>query len=148
MLDIEHILAEWKKDCVIDDLLLDDASRDSAKLHSKYLEMMSITRLEIKRRDQQFKILLKNKWLHYNGKLSKEEIEELGWPIDPLNGLKLLKGDYDKFYDSDVDIQKAQAKIEYLKNTEYTLKEILDNIKWRHQSIKNTIMWKQFTSGI
>lgn len=148
MLDNEQILAQWKKDCVIDDLLLDDASRESAKLHSKYLEMMSITRLEIKRREQQFKVLLKNKWLHYNGKLSKEEIDELGWPYDPLNGLKLLKGDYDKFYDADPDIQKAQAKIEYLKNTEATLKEILDNIKWRHQSIKNAIEWKKFTSGI
>ena len=28
------------------------------------------------------------------------------------------------------------------------LKEIMDNIKWRHQNIKNMIEWRKFTSGI
>jgi len=27
-------------------------------------------------------------------------------------------------------------------------KEILDNIKWRHQTIKNMIEWRKFTSGV
>ena len=54
----------------------------------------------------------------------------------------------DYYYDSDPDIQKAQARIEYLKTTADTLKEILDNVKWRHQTIKNMIEWRKFTSGI
>ena len=54
----------------------------------------------------------------------------------------------DKFYDSDAVIQEAQAKIEYLEEVDKTLKEILENIKWRHQNIKNIIEWRKFTSGI
>ena len=54
----------------------------------------------------------------------------------------------DKFYDSDTDIQEAQAKIAYLQEVCDTLKEILDNVKWRHQTIKNMIEWRKFTSGI
>ena len=54
----------------------------------------------------------------------------------------------DYYYDSDPLIQKAQTKIEYLKEVVDTLKEILDNIKWRHQTIKNMIEWRKFTSGI
>jgi len=54
----------------------------------------------------------------------------------------------DKFYDSDSDIQDAQSKIAYLQEVCDTLKEILDNVKWRHQTIKNMIEWRKFTSGI
>jgi hypothetical protein len=51
------------------------------------------------------------------------------------------------YYGSDQDIQKMQLKIDYNKELCDTLKEILDNLKWRHQTIKNMIMWRQFTSG-
>ena len=54
----------------------------------------------------------------------------------------------DYYYDSDPVIQEAQARIEYLKEVVDTLKEIIDNIKWRHQTIKNMIEWRKFTSGI
>jgi len=54
----------------------------------------------------------------------------------------------DYYYDSDPIIQEQQAKIQYLQELCDTLKEILDNIKWRHQTIKNMIEWRKFTSGI
>jgi hypothetical protein len=28
-----------------------------------------------------------------------------------------------------------------------TLKEIVDNLKWRHQTVGNIIRWKQFEAG-
>ncbi len=138
----------WKKDSVIDELKLDDSSRNSAKLHGKYLEILSVNRMKLKKAENEFKVLLKNKWLHYNGKLSQEEIDELGWNYDPLNGLTILKGDMDRFYDSDPLIQEHKGKIQYLEEVCDTLKEILENIKWRHQTIKNMIEWRKFTSGI
>ena len=145
---LEQIIEMWKKDCQIDELELDASSRESAKLHSKYLELYSINKLKLKRLDNDFKVLLKNKWLHYNGKLSKEEIDELGWSYDPLDGLTILKGDMDKCYDADPLIQEHQAKMQYTQELIDTLKEILENIKWRHQNIKNIIEWNKFTSGI
>ena len=138
----------WKKDSVIDELKLDDSSRNSAKLHGKYLEILSVNRMKLKKAENEFKVLLKNKWLHYNGKLSQEEIDELGWNYDPLNGLTILKGGMDRFYDSDPLIQEHKGKIQYLEEVCDTLKEILENIKWRHQTIKNMIEWRKFTSGI
>jgi len=95
-----------------------------------------------------FKVLLKNKWLWYNGKLTKAEMDDLGWGYDPLNGLTVLKGDMERFYDADPDIQALQAKIEYQSEINAALKEIIDNIKWRHSNIKNIIDWKKFTSGM
>ena len=148
MNDLQKILDMWKADSVIDEMNLDESSRDSAKFHGKYLEILSANRMKLKKAELEFKVLLKNKWLHYNGKMSQEDMDKHGWDYDPLDGLTVLKGDMDKFYDSDTDIQEAQAKIAYLQEVCDTLKEILDNVKWRHQTIKNMIEWRKFTSGI
>ena len=148
MNNLQEILEMWKKDSVIDDMNLDEASRDSAKLHGKYLELLSVNRMKLKKAELEFKVLLKDKWLHYNGKLSKEEMDSKGWDYNPLGGLTVLKGDMDYYYNSDPIIQEHQAKIQYLEEVCATLKEILENVKWRHQNIKNMIEWRKFTSGI
>ena len=137
----------WKKDGVIDEVNLDETSRDSAKLHGKYLELLSVNRMKLKKAELDFKVVLRDKWLHYNGKMPKEDIDARGWDYDPLGGLTVLKGDMDRYYDSDPLIQEWQAKIQYLEELCSTLKEILENIKWRHQNIKNMIDWRRFTSG-
>lgn len=148
MVNLESILSMWKEDSVIDEMNLDDASMQSAKLHSKYLELHSVTKLRLKKAEMEFKVLLRDKWLHYNGKMTQQEMDDRGWDYDPLNGLTVLKGDMDRYYDADPLIQEAQAKIQYLEQTVEALKEILDNVKWRHQNIKNMIEWRKFTSGI
>lgn len=147
-LRIEDVLEMWKDDSEIDDMKLDEASRDSAKLHAKYLELLSISRLQLKRKEAEYHILLKDKWMWYNGKMSKDEIDARGWDYDPLNGLKVLKGDMDHFYNSDEDIQTANMKIDYLKELIATLEEIIGNIRFRPNNIKNIIEWRKFTSGI
>lgn len=147
MLNLEEVLKMWTKDSEIDDLRLDEASKKTASLHAKYLEMLSVTKLQLKRKDMEFKILLKNKWLWYNGKMSRDQIDQLGWEYDALNGLKVLKGEMDYYYNSDPHIQEAQAKIDYLKTLIETLEEIINNIRWRHSTIKNMIDWRRFESG-
>lgn len=146
-MNLEQILEMWQKDSVIDDIRLDDASKKTAAMHSKYLELLTLNKLTLKRKEADFKVLLKNKWLWYNGKLSKQQIDDFGWNYDPLNGLKILKGDMDYYYDSDTEIQAAQAKIDYLKTTIDTLEEIINTIRWRHSTIKNMIDWRRFESG-
>ena len=147
-MNLENILELWKKDSVIDDMKLDEASRESAKLHSKYLELHSVARLKLKKLELDFKPILRDKFMHYNGKLSQEELQEKKWDPDPLNGLTVLKGDMDKWYDADPIIQEHQIKIAMQKEIVDALKEIMENIKWRHQNIKNMIEWRKFTSGI
>ena len=93
------------------------------------------------------KTLLKDKWLYYNGKMDAETIQEKGWDFDPFNGLKVLKGDMDHYYDADTDIQQSEEKITYYKTVISTLDEIINNIRWRHSTIKNMIDWRRFESG-
>ncbi len=147
-MNIEQVLEMWKKDSIIDDLKLDDTTIKMARIHSKYLELITIAKIRRKKKDLDYKTLLKNKWLYYNGKLSKEEIDIYQWEYDPFGGLnKPLKGDMNYYYNSDIDIQKAQAALEYDKVLIETLEEIMSTIRWRHQNIGNIIKWRSFEAG-
>jgi hypothetical protein len=146
-MDLQAVLEQWKSDCEIDEVRLDEASRITPKLHAKYLEMLVQAKLALKRCEFNQKTLLKEKWLYYNGKMSPEDIQEKGWLPDPFEGLKVLKGELDYYYDSDPDIQKSEEKIQYWKTVIETLTNIIDTIKWRQQTIGNMIKWRQFQAG-
>jgi hypothetical protein len=147
LLDIEKILLEWQSDSVINDNKLDQTSVNTAKLHAKYLQWLSLAKLQLKKAQINQKSLLKDKWLYYNGKMSQDQIESRGWDYDPFDGLKVMKGDMDYYYDSDKDIQKTEEKIAYFKTLVETLQEIVETLRWRHQTIGNIIRWKQFEAG-
>ena len=114
MIDLKQIHDMWAEDSQIK-MQLDESSRETPKLHAKYLELLSTTKLMLKRTEFQQKVLLKEKWLYYNGKMSQEDVVEKGWDPDPFDGLKILKGEMDYYYDSDPEIQKSEEKIQYYK---------------------------------
>ena len=146
-MDLKMILDMWSSDCVIGQTSLDESSRQTPMLHAKYLELLSTTKLRLKKAEQNQKILLKDKWLYYNGKMDQSEIGEKGWKPDPFDGLKILKGEMDYYYDADPETQHSVEKIEYLKTIIETLNEIINNVTWRHQTIGNMIKWRIFESG-
>ena len=55
MNDLQKILDMWKADSVIDEMNLDESSRDSAKFHGKYLEILSANRMKLKKAELEFK---------------------------------------------------------------------------------------------
>ena len=144
---LEQVLEEWATDSQLPRNNLDEASRQTPTLHAKYLTILSHTKLKLRKAEMDQKSLLKQKWLWYNGKMSEEEIKQLGWQYDPLNGLKVMKGEMDYYYDSDKEIQESELKIQYLKTLIDTLNEIVDTLRWRHQTIGNMIKWKVFEAG-
>lgn len=148
MMQLDEILKLWEVDSKIDEVNLDETSVKNATLHSKYLELYSLAKLNLKKKELSMAHLRKDKWLYYNAKMTKEEMDERGWPYDPFHGMsKPLKSDMDMFYTTDSDIMKLQGQIEYQSTIVEALKDIMDNIKWRHSTIKNIIDWKRFTSG-
>lgn len=146
-MDLDYIMKMWQQDCVIDRNNLDEVSRATPALHAKYLQMLAESKLQLKRQEMKQKTLLKDKWLYYNGKMTQEQIDAKGWDYDPLDGLKILKGEMDYYYDSDPEIQESELKIQYWKTVIDTLTDIVDSLKWRHQTIGNMIKWRVFESG-
>ena len=125
MIDLKEVLAEWANDNQIHETHLDESSRKTPILHSKYLEKLANAKLLLKKAEFSQKTLLKEKWLYYNGKMDKEQIENLGWDPDPFDGLKILKGEMDYYYDADPEIQKSEEKIQYFKTLVETLTDIV-----------------------
>lgn len=147
-MNLEDILNEWKEDGKIDEFNLDSTTVKCAILHAKYLELFSISKLKLRKKESDLSILKKDKWLYYNGKMDKEEMDKRGWPYDPFNGLsKPMKSDMDRYYDTDKDIIRAKEQIEYQKVITETLDEIIGTIRWRHQNIRNILDFKKFTAG-
>ena len=144
---LDEIKLEWEKDCEIDDIELDKSSLEVPKLHAKYQEYLTNNILTLKNLEFQYNLLLKNKWLWYNGKMSQEQIKELGWDDDPFDGLKVMKNDMQIWYNADTDLQAISGKVAYQKIVIDFLKECMQNITWRHQTIKNTIDWRKFMAG-
>ena len=146
-MNLEELRNEWSKDCEIDDIELDKSSLEVPKLHAKYQEYLTNNILLLKNLEFQYNTLLKNKWLWYNGKMSEQQIKELGWEDDPFDGLKVMKNDMQVWYNADQDLQRMSGKVEYQKIIINFLKECMQNITWRHQTIKNTIDWRKFMAG-
>ncbi len=146
-MNLEDILKDWEDDCQIGHRL-DKASHDTPQLHGKYLNYLTQTKLLLKRAEDKQAVLLKDKFLWYNGKMGQQDIERLGWDPDPFDGLKMMKQDMNYYYESDKEIQESEAKITYYKTLLDTLKEILDTVKWRHQTIRNIIEVRKFEAGV
>lgn len=146
-MDLQKILDQWKTDCEIGQHELDEESRKVPALHAKYIELRARAKHRLKELKHQQYDLLKYKFLYYNGKLDKDAIKEKGWKFDPFDGLKVLKGDMNYYYNSDLDLQEAEEKVAYYENIIETLDEIINNLKWRHSTIKNMIDWRRFEAG-
>lgn len=146
-MNLEEILSQWKTDSHIEYNKLDVTSQETPKLHAKYLELYSNAKLKLKDAEFKQRLLLKDKWLYYQGKMPVETVIQKGWNPDPFDGLKILKGEMEYYYNSDPEIVASEAKIAYIKEVVDTLKEIMDNIKWRHSTIRNMIEWKRFEAG-
>jgi len=149
MMDLNDILIMWKKDAVIDDVCLDDETLKSSKLHAKYLELFSMAKLMLKKKEMEYTSMKKDKWLYYNGKMSKDDMDKNKWKYDPFDGMsKPMKSDMDMYYSTDKDLVKIKAQIDYQKTIIETLEEIMGNIRWRHTHVKNILEFKKFTSGM
>jgi len=97
--------------------------------------------LRLKKKELKKAVLKKDLWLYYNGKMTKAEMDKHDWKYDPFDGLsKPMKSDMEKFYSTDSELLELELLLEYDKTYVETCKEILDNIKWRSQTIKNIII--------
>lgn len=144
----ETLHAEWKRDCEIDDSRLDQASMSIPSLHSKYLYLLDLTKDSLREQEYLYAVLLKKRTSWYDGNMSRSEMDELGWDYDPYDGrLIKTKSQRDHYLKTDEVLLRAQMEIDRTKQKVDAIKDMLDNVKWRHQVIKNAIDFKKFQAG-
>ena len=138
---LEELQTQADKDLVIDDTELDTESLKTPILHNKYLQYYNKFNLLLKKSQWEERTLQREKWEYYTGKSDPEVYKQK--PFD----LKVLKNDVHIYINSDEDIQKIQAKIEYQSAIVNYLEQILRILNNRSFTIKNAIEWRRFTSG-
>ena len=140
-MNIDELYSEIERDLKIDDTELDLESIRTPQLHNKYLKIYTTHSLQLKRLQDEYKILYRMKWEYYTGKSSSEIYKER--PFD----IKVLKSDVGIYIDADADLQQLSQKVAYTKQITDYLERILKEINNRNWTIRNTIEWKKFLHG-
>ena len=142
---LSEIQDEWDKDSKIDQLDLNGESIKISRLHSKYLRILTDSKLQLRKAESDYLRLARLKAKYYKGEMSKEELDELSWT--QYLGPKLLKADVNSMIETDDDIIRILDKIEYLKTVVYQVEQIIKSLASRSFDIKNAITWMQYTQG-
>jgi len=140
-MDLEKLQEQADKDLKINDTELDLESLKTPQLHNQYMKHLTKYKLMLSRAETEYSVLKKEKWEYYTGKADASVYAEK--PFD----LKILRTDIDKYLDSDMDLQKAKQKVDYLNTTVDFLDKTIRLISNRGFTIKNAIDWRKFTSG-
>jgi len=143
---IDEVITMWEQDCIIEEKDLGRSSTDTAKLHAKYLRLLSDAKLRKAKLHADLSSMRKLKFRYYRGELTKAELTTLGW--DQWQYSKPLKAEMDEFLKGDEDIAKIQTRLSYIENMVEVLESIMTQIKARDWQIKNAISWRQFMAGV
>ena len=144
-MNIEQIKAQSELDTIIDANHLDDEASRIPQIHNKYLCMLMDEKLIHENLESKLKILRRDKWLYYSGKLSEDELKRKGWePFD----LNILKQDLDRFIDSDQDIITLSNKVFLQKEKINYIEGVAKIISNKIWNIRSSIEWIKFTQGL
>lgn len=144
-MDIETIKQYVQKDLQINDAELDGESLRIPQLHNKYLNILHDEKLILQSLRVKRKILLREKWEYYTGKMDQDTLNKKGW--EPFN-LKILKQDVDMYLESDSDMMTIESKLflqeEKVNFLQETIK-VINNLQWH---IRDAIAWRKFVNGV
>lgn len=141
---IEKVLESWEKDAVVDQT---EPSKELLRiplLHSKYLNALTRSKLASKKANFDYLQLKKKKWEYYTGKLSKDDLDSLGWEPFPFT----LKSDINLYIESDPDLIKLLQKKIVHDEIISVVESILSELKSRTFQLRDFISWEKFINGV
>jgi len=144
-MNIEQLREMVSVDIKINENDLNTESLNTPQLHNKYLVIYENSKLELEKLEFQEKILKRDKWLYYTGKMGDDDLKRKSWDAFEHN---ILKTDIPMFLDADVDLQKIRAKISLQTSLVSYVEQVIKIITGRQWNIKSAIEWIKFTQGI
>jgi hypothetical protein len=144
-MNIDQIRVQAELDTSIDANHLEEESAKIPQIHNKYLCILMDEKLILESLESKIKVLKRDKWLYYSGKMSEEELKLKGWkPFD----LNILKQDIDRFIDSDIDIISLGNKIFLQKEKVNYIEGVVKIISNKIWNIRASIEWIKFSQGV
>jgi Recombination, repair and ssDNA binding protein UvsY len=142
---LDQIKSQAELDTIIDTNHLEEEASKIPQTHNKYLCMLLDEKVILENLESKYKILKRDKWLYYSGKLSEEELKQLGWEPFELN---ILKQDIDRFLEADADIILLSNKIFIQKEKINYIEGVIKIISNKIWNIRSSIEWIKFTQGL
>lgn len=143
---LNDIQAMWEKDSVVDNANLGHESTRNPMLHSKYINLLSNTKLLCRKAESDYLTMRRDKYRFFKGEMTRPELEERGWP--QYQGRIPLKTEMEEYLTTDPDMIRLEDKREYLKTVKETLESILKAINTRGWEIKAGIEWVKVQNGL
>ena len=132
-------------DVVINDEQLDIESLKIPQLYGKYLNIYQDEKALYHSHNFQHKKLKRLKWEYYTGKLSEDQLKELG---SEQFDLKILRQDIDLYLESDPELVALEMKLTVQKEKTDYLQSFLKELANRQYHIRDAILWRKFISGV
>ena len=79
MITLQEIQEQWEDDCKLDELNLGQESTKIPELHSKYLNMLTTFKLQLRKNKSNLLSLRRLKWKYFRGELTQQELNRLCW---------------------------------------------------------------------
>jgi hypothetical protein len=143
---LSDLQSMWADDCKINETNLGQESARTPILHSKYLNFLSSTRLNLRKAESDYLNLRRRKYKYYRGEMTQAELASEEWV--QWQGNKPLKNEMDEFLQVDNDLIILEDKVEYFKIVQYQLEQIIRSLNSRTWDIKNCLEWTKFTNGM
>jgi len=141
---LEEIQQHWERDACIDRTELGEESLRIPQLHSKYYQMYSAERSQMRQLEYKMINLKRAKYEWYAGTISEEELKERNWEPNPL---KILRSDIPMYLESDDDIVNLNVRLEFQRDKVDFIESIIKSLPARGYQIKSAIDWEKFKVG-
>jgi hypothetical protein len=142
---LSDLQQSWEEDAKINEMNLGNESTKIPMLHAKYLNLLTSTKLNLRKAESSYANMRRLKYRYYRGEMTRQELEEEGWT--QWQGTKPMKNEMDEFLSFDSDLVALQDKIEYFKTVLYQLEQIIRSLNSRTWDIKNHIEWLKWSNG-
>lgn len=141
---LEDIMNMWSEDAGLQRDKIVEHSINTSKLHAKYLKIYITERNIFKARENELKVLKREKYEFYTLGPTVET-QEKGWKL-PAQG-KIIKSEVAMYIESDPDMIALTQKIEIQKAKADFCSQVIDVLNRRSFTIKNIIDYEKFING-
>jgi hypothetical protein len=142
----DSILKEWQQDSVVDPMALSDGALRTSQLHAKYFDIFIKEKMRLMNLKKQQAKMKKLRFEYWEGKLSREDLNQYGWEPQPL---KILKQDLPMYLEADDVLSDLDLKVGMQAEKVNLLEGIIKHVDMRMGfAIKSAIDWEKFKSGL
>lgn len=143
--DLEKIIEMWTADASIDETNLGHESVIIPKLHAKYIKILSMNNLKVKRLETEYSKMRAMRSKYYDGKLSEDELKTLNW--EPYQYKHKLNSQIEELLQGDSFLIDILTKKMYHQEIKDVCERIVKELSNRTWQIKNALEWNRYTNG-